>query len=589
MLAVCEGRDSVLVLPTGGGKSICFQAPALLPPRPVARPSQARIGVALVVSPLIALMKDQVDGLRVAGVDAAYLNSSQTPEERDAVLGDLRADRVRLLYVSPERLVGEGSAAFRQFLQQGPVRYVAIDEAHCISQWGHDFRPEYRQLGTLRDQFSGASFHAFTATATERVRQDIVRELRLETPRVLVGSFDRPNLTYRVLRRGTLRAQIGEVLARHRGESGIIYCPSRREVESLAERLRNEGVSALPYHAGLDDAVRARHQDAFIDERVDIIVATVAFGMGIDRSNVRFVIHTAAPRSPEHYQQEAGRAGRDGLPAECVLLYSGADFARWRQMLEANGELSESSVALLRMMNRYVVGYRCRHRTLVEYFGEPWERGACDACDVCLREVSAEPVEDAVTVARKILSCVARVGQSRGTAYVCDLLLGHATPKVLESRHDQLSTFGLLRDETAAAVRGFIEQLLAHGWLDQVGDPYPVLGITSSGASLLKGATTCELYRERQMVRGRDRRTVPLPSSVSPDLFNALRQVRARLARERGVPPYVVFHDTTLLDMAARRPATLDELLDVKGVGERKAAVFGQAFLDAIRLVGSTA
>src|SRR5262249_13234504 len=321
----------------GGGKSLCFQAPALVTGQGTESSPGGRHGFALVVSPLISLMKDQVDGLRVDGVEAAYLNSTQDQAARETVLASLRADRCRLLYVSPERLVGDGSDAFRRLLRQSPPRFVAIDEAHCISQWGHDFRPDYRQLGRLRDDFPGVSFHAFTATATERVRRDIVSELRLRDPLRLVGSFDRPNLVYRVIRRGHLHTQLISIIDRHDGESGIIYCSSRKEVEALAAWLTGEGHSAVPYHAGLTDEVRSRNQEQFLDERVDIVVATVAFGMGIDRSNVRFVVHAGAPRSPEHYQQESGRAGRDGLPAECVLIYSGGDFVRWRQMLEGNG------------------------------------------------------------------------------------------------------------------------------------------------------------------------------------------------------------------------------------------------------------
>src|SRR5207237_4463486 len=326
MPAFVDARDSIVVLPTGGGKSLCFQAPAIVDP-----------GLALVVSPLISLMKDQVDGLRVDGVAASYLNSTLLPHERDEVLASVRDGRCRLLYVSPERIVGEGSQALRRMLQQARLRFIAIDEAHCISQWGHDFRPEYRQLGRLRDDFPSVSLHAFTATATDRVRRDIVGELRLRDPLVLVGSFDRPNLTYRVLRRGNLHRQLIDVLARHEDEAGIVYCSSRREVEALAEWLQGEGRRAVPYHAGLADDVRSRHQEMFLDEHVDIVVATVAFGMGIDRSNVRFVVHAGAPRSPEHYQQESGRAGRDGLPAECVLIYSAGDFVRWRQMVDSNG------------------------------------------------------------------------------------------------------------------------------------------------------------------------------------------------------------------------------------------------------------
>ena len=585
MHAVLDGRDSVLILPTGGGKSLCFQAPAVVPPIP-GRTGSPRQGVALVVSPLISLMKDQVDGLRVDGVAASFLNSTQTSSQRDEVIASLREDRCRLLYVSPERLVGEGSQGFRRMLGQFGVRFIAIDEAHCISQWGHDFRPEYRQLGGLREDFPGASLHAFTATATERVRHDIVHELRLDDALVLVGSFDRPNLTYRVLRRGQLHKQLESILSRHEGESGIVYCGSRREVESLADWLRGEGHEALPYHAGLSDAVRAAHQEAFLEERADIVVATVAFGMGIDRSNVRFVVHASAPRSPEHYQQEAGRAGRDGLPAECVLIYSGSDFVRWRQMLEQNGEFRESARGLLRDMERYAAGTRCRHRALVEYFGEGWTRGECGACDWCLRELDS--VGDSTTLARKILSCVARVRQGYGLAHVADVLLGKASDKVVQYGHAELSTFGLLKQESAGAVRGYIEQLVAGGWLAREGEPYPVLRLTASGAALLKGAGTCELFREQVPVKckSRTRGAGAATFGGDPVLFDRLREVRTRIARERGVPPYVIFHDTTLRQMAERRPQTIDDLHDVYGVGVKKAADFGDEFLDAIRLYG---
>ena len=591
MQAILAGRDSVVVLPTGGGKSLCFQAPALVRLAtdassagrvPSDRPE--RLGFALVVSPLISLMKDQVDGLRVDGVAAAYLNSSLTPDERDAVLASLRNDECRLLYVSPERLVGEGSQGFRRMLQQAGVRFIAIDEAHCISQWGHDFRPEYRQLGRLRDDFPDVSLHAFTATATERVRRDIITELRLQDAAVLVGSFDRPNLTYRVLRRGNLHRQLLQILERHAGEAGIVYCGSRREVEALAVWLQGEGLRAAPYHAGLADDVRSRNQEAFLDERIDIMVATVAFGMGIDRSNVRFVVHAGAPRSPEHYQQESGRAGRDGLPAECVLIYSGADFVRWRQMLEMNGELTDSGRALLRDMERYAAGTRCRHRSLVEYFGEAYGRADCGACDWCLKELDA--VADSTVVAQKILSCVARVKQGWGIGHVSDILIGRATEKVVASGHDDLSTFGLLKDESVTAVRGYIEQLVGDGLLTRDGDPYPVLRLTPAGAALLKGEGACSLYREvqppksKKSVRGRRESVV---ADVDQEFFDALREVRLRLARERGVPPYVIFHDTTLRDMIQRRPRTLEDLHDIYGVGAKKAADFGDVFLDAIR------
>jgi ATP-dependent DNA helicase RecQ len=579
MQAVLERRDSVVVLPTGGGKSLCFQAPAVV----AAEHGDGRRGVALVVSPLISLMKDQVDGLRVDGVAAAYLNSTLTPAERDAVIAGIRADECRLLYVSPERLVGEGGDRLRRMLRECGVRFIAIDEAHCISQWGHDFRPEYRQLGRLRDEFAGVSMHAFTATATERVRRDIVSELRLREPILLVGAFDRPNLTYRVLRRADLRRQVLRVLARHEGEAGIIYCLSRREVEETADWLSGEGYRAVPYHAGLPDEMRARHQEAFLNEQVDIVVATVAFGMGIDRSNVRFVIHAGAPRSPEHYQQESGRAGRDGLPAECVLIYSNGDFLRWRQLLDASGELTDTVRALMRDMERYASGTRCRHRSLVEYFGQAFDAPNCGACDWCLKEL--DPVQDSTTVARKILSCVARLKQGWGVGHVTDVLLGRANEKVSSQHHDQLSTFGLLAQESPAAVRGFIEQLVAEGMLARDGEPYPVLRLTPAGIVLLKGSGDCPLYREvvPAKVKGKGRARLAQGIGVDPELFEVLRNVRLRLARERGVPPYVIFHDRTLQEMADRRPSTLDDLHDIYGVGARKATDFGDAFLDAIR------
>jgi ATP-dependent DNA helicase RecQ len=575
MHAILESRDSVVVLPTGGGKSLCFQAPAVVEAG----------GMALVVSPLISLMKDQVDGLRVDGVQASYLNSSLMPHERDEVIASVRDGRCRLLYVSPERLVGDGGPSLWRLLKQASLKFIAIDEAHCISQWGHDFRPEYRQLGRMRDEFPGVSLHAFTATATERVRTDIVNELRLREPLVLVGSFDRPNLTYRVLRRGSLQSQLADVLGRHEDEAGIVYCSSRREVESLAEKLKDDGHRAVPYHAGLEDATRSKHQEMFLDERADIVVATVAFGMGIDRSNVRFVVHAGAPRSLEHYQQESGRAGRDGLPAECVLIYSGGDFVRWRQMLESNGEWSDSARTLLRDMERYAAGTRCRHRALVEYFGQPYGEKPCGACDWCLKEL--DPVPDSVTLAQKILSCVARVKQTWGTAHVTDVLTGKATEKVVASGHDELSTFGLLKEESGGAIRGYIEQLVGDGLLLREGDPYPVLRLTNSGALLLRGEGACQLYREvkppsskkRSRSGVRDTFTVTIDS----DLFDVLREVRLRLARARGVPPYVIFHDTTLRDMVERKPKTIDDLHEVYGVGARKAADFGDAFLDAIR------
>jgi ATP-dependent DNA helicase RecQ len=376
MDAILAHRDSLVVLPTGGGKSLCFQAPALV-----------HDGLAIVVSPLIALMKDQVDTLVGNGVSAACYHSAMTSDDKRRVASQLRAGQLRLLYVAPERLVGEGADFFASLIGNRPPSFVAVDEAHCISQWGHDFRPEYRQLSLLRERWPSVSMHGFTATATTRVRGDIISQLGLRNPLQLVGSFDRPNLLYRVLARSALKKQIEVILARHRNEAGIVYCQSRREVDSLSEWLVEHRVRAVPYHAGLDDKTRHRNQDAFLNEDIDVVVATVAFGMGIDRSDVRFVIHAGAPQSLEHYQQESGRAGRDGLEAECVLIYSGADFLKWRKILEQNGEWNDARRTLMRDIERYAASVGCRHRRLIGYFGEAYVKSDCGSCDYCLGEL----------------------------------------------------------------------------------------------------------------------------------------------------------------------------------------------------------
>ena len=581
MDAVLAGRDSIVVLPTGGGKSLCFQAPAVM-----------HAGVAVVVSPLISLMKDQVDTLVGNGVPAALYNSSLTSSEKAEVVAGLRQGRFRLLYVSPERLVGEGSDGFLSLLSTCDVSFVAVDEAHCISQWGHDFRPEYRQLGRLKQLLPSISLHAYTATATSRVRRDIATQLGLIDPLEFVGSFDRPNLIYRALPRATLKKQLLEVLARHRRESGIIYCTSRREVDALAAWLTGMGVVALPYHAGLSDGERSRHQDDFLSERADIIVATVAFGMGIDRSDVRFVVHAGAPRSLEHYQQESGRAGRDGLEAECLLIYSPADFMKWRAMLEQNGELTDAARALLRQMERYASSVGCRHRHLSEYFGDRYGKDGCGACDYCLNELEA--AEDPVVLARKILSCVARVGQRFGSTQIASVLRGHASDQVVTRGHDRLSTFGLLPQASVSEVRGYIDQLAGLGLLMQTDDAYPVIVLTQKGLTLLKNPESMPglaLARQRparkDVPRTQSRVEAESWQGVDRDLFERLRAVRLEIARSRGVPPYVIFHDATLREMARLRPASINALLEVKGVGARKADDLGSVFITAIREHGS--
>ena len=577
MEAVLSRRDSLLVLPTGGGKSLCFQAPAV-----------AGDGLAIVVSPLISLMKDQVDTLVGNGVAAACYNSSLPSEQKSDVARGVREGRYRLLYVAPERLVGDGGDGFLNLLSSRPISFIAVDEAHCISQWGHDFRPEYRQLARLRERWPDVSLHAYTATATARVRRDIVAQLGLRDAAELVGSFDRPNLVYRVLARSSLKTQILEVLERHRGQAGIIYCSSRKDVDTLAQWLQDTGWRARPYHAGLADDQRHRNQDAFLNEEIDLIVATVAFGMGIDRSDVRFVIHAGAPQSLEHYQQESGRAGRDGLEAECVLIASGADFLKWRMMLEKNGELSEARRGLLRDMERYAASVGCRHKRLVSYFGETFTKDDCGACDYCLGELEAVP--EAVTVARKILSCVARVGQRFGAAHVTNVLRGSDSEQVRSREHHELSVFGLMKDATIDELRGYIDQLLAHGLLQQAGDEYPVLQLTGDGLALLKDAAAAPDFTLARQKRP-DRR-LPKRSRVETEgwegvdrqLFEELRVLRMEIARRRRVPPYVIFHDTTLREIARSKPTTKDELRHVYGVGDRKADELGDLVLGVVKL-----
>ena len=577
MNAILGGRDSLVVLPTGGGKSLCFQAPALVRP-----------GLALIVSPLISLMKDQVDTLVGNGVPAACYNSTLAADEKAAVAAGIREGRYRLLYVSPERLAGEAGNGFLAMLARAGVGFVAVDEAHCISQWGHDFRPEYRQLGRLRSLVPDISLHAYTATATSRVRRDIAVQLGLRDHVELVGSFDRPNLIYRVLARANLKRQLTDVLARHPRQAGIVYCTSRREVDALAAWLAESGVRARPYHAGLPDEERHRNQDAFLGEDADVVVATVAFGMGIDRSDVRFVVHAGAPQSVEHYQQESGRAGRDGLDAECVLIYSAADFLKWRMMLERNGEWSEARRVLLRDMERYATSVGCRHRRLLGYFGEVYDQADCGACDCCLEEL--EPIADPVMLARKVLSCVARVGQRFGAAHVTNVLRGADTDQIRARGHRSLTTFGLLGDASVPEVRGYIEQLIGHGLLRQTEDEFPVLGLTGRGVSLLKDAGSVPdlaLARQRRPVKDRLPKRSRVESEswqdVDRDLFERLRERRLEIARARGVPPYVIFHDTTLREMARLKPQTLEALRHVYGVGERKVSDLGEEFLSVLR------
>jgi ATP-dependent DNA helicase RecQ len=568
MECVCRGRDSIVVLPTGGGKSLCFQAPALVLPQ-----------LTLVISPLISLMKDQIDSLLDLGVPAGRLDSTMSPPERNETYERLRARQLKLLYVSPERLLMQG---FLDFLKERGISSVAIDEAHCISMWGHDFRPEYRKLSILRDALPGIPIGAYTATATEHVRQDIGTHLQLDHPEILVGGFDRPNLIYRVRRRTNASRQICDVLNRHEGESGIIYCIRRADVEEMSQTLAEQGYRVAPYHAGMADEERKKSQNAYINEDVDIIVATVAFGMGIDKSNVRYVIHAAMPKSIEHYQQESGRAGRDSLEAECCLFYSGSDYLTWKRILEnSEPQTLEIGAAKLEQMYRYCSGVSCRHRAILRYFGQNLDKENCEACDICLFEV--EGVPNALVVAQKILSSIIRQGERFGADYTAGVLIGSQEDRILANRHDRLSTYGLLRDSTRTAVRDWIEQLADQDCVDRVGE-YGVLKLTEKGHRILRG------NEQPLLLEPAKKKPAPKPfaatdfwDSVDHKLFEELRKLRRELARERGVPAYVIFSDATLRDLARKKPSTPGALLLVSGIGMKKLEQYGERILEIIR------
>ncbi|HRQ66913.1 MAG TPA: DNA helicase RecQ [Xanthomonadaceae bacterium] len=562
------GGDALVLMPTGGGKSLCYQIPALLRP-----------GTAIVVSPLIALMQDQVEALRQLGVRAAFLNSSLDTLAQREVEQTLLKGELDLLYVAPERLL---TARCMDLLASVDIALFAIDEAHCVSQWGHDFRPEYRQLTVLHERFPGVPRIALTATADGPTRREIVERLALEDAQQFVASFDRPNILYRVVPKEQPKRQLKDFLDAHRGEAGIVYCLSRKRAESFSDWLNSEGFTALPYHAGMDAATRTAHQQRFLREDGIVMVATIAFGMGIDKPDVRFVAHVDLPKSIEGYYQETGRAGRDGDPAAAWLCYGLADLVMLNQFI-ANSEAGEERKRLERRKLDALLGYvestRCRRQVLLAYFGEDHAR-PCGHCDNCL-----EPQQtwDGTEAAQKFLSCVVRTGQRFGVAHVADVLRGERTDKVLQFDHDRLSTFGIGADLDARQWRSVARQLVAAGLLATDMEGYGTLRLTTAAKPLLKGEMRIELRRDPPTRKRREPRAAAVAKAdlgpVDAGLWEALREWRAQQARTQGVPAYVIFHDATLRAIAAHRPGAMDQLGSISGVGQRKLERYGAEVL----------
>jgi ATP-dependent DNA helicase RecQ len=570
--ASLAGRDIFALLPTGGGKSLCFQLPALFRPGPT-----------LVVSPLIALMKDQVDAMQACGVAATFLNSTLDEAEARRRLRGLHAGEYRLLYAAPERLLLEG---WGENLRKWNVSAVAIDEAHCVSEWGHDFRPEYRQLVRLRDVLPEAPFLALTATATDRVRSDIIRHLALRSPEIFIASFNRPNLTYRVAAKDHPLKQILEFVRKRPDESGIVYCASRAGTERLAESLVRHGISAAAYHAGLEPAERTRRQDAFLRDETRIICATIAFGMGINKPNVRWIVHHDLPKNIEGYYQETGRAGRDGLPGECLLLFSAGDVAKQTHFLEEMGDEGERAAARaqLRQMVHYAETAGCRRRELLAYFGENFGIDACGACDNCL-----EPREsyDGTVAAQKFLSCLYRIRQASGFRvgmnHVADVLGGAKTDKIQRWGHERLSTYGiggeLSRPQWAAVGR----ELVRLGYAAVAEGEFPTVELTEEGWRALTQRTKIVLTKPMAAPKAKGARAAK-PGDIPCDevLFERLRALRRRLADEKGVPAYIVFGDATLRAMARTYPTTKFAMASIPGLGEKKQAEYGEIFMTEV-------
>ncbi len=563
------GRDVFALMPTGGGKSLCFQLPALL-----------RDGLTIVISPLISLMKDQVDALQASGVAATFLNSALDGNEARQRLRGLFNGKYRLLYVAPERLMLD---SFIEKVKEWNVAQIAVDEAHCISEWGHDFRPEYRELNKLRELLPNVPLMALTATATERVRADIVRQLNFRDPQIYVASFDRPNLTYRVVAKASPYDQLLSFLRERPNDSGIVYCASRKAADSVATKLNADGIPAKPYHAGLENNERAQNQEAFLRDDVRVVSATIAFGMGINKPNVRFVVHYDLPKNIESYYQETGRAGRDGLPGDCVLLFSAGDVAKQTRFIDEKSE-SEAQIARaqLRQMVHYAETRECRRTTLLRYFAEERPNEPCNGCDNCL-----EPREtfDGTVVAQKFLSCVLRVHQKSGFAFglnhIVEVLTGADTEAIRQRGHNEITTYGIGQELKRDAWQAVGRELLRMNLVEVAPGKFATLQVTGPGREALRARTAITLTKPPEKAAARSRHRA---GEIECDeaLFDDLRLVRRNLADERNVPAYVIFSDVSLREMARSYPTTPEEFRRIPGVGEQKLKDFAEPFLAAI-------
>jgi ATP-dependent DNA helicase RecQ len=564
---IIDGLDAFVLMPTGGGKSLCYQLPSIVLP-----------GTTVVISPLISLMKDQVDVMKKNGVEAEYLNSSLSPAEQDSVIEKLKSKKLSLIYVAPERLVKEN---FLSILKDIPISFFAIDEAHCISQWGHDFRPEYRRLNIIRQRFPDKALIALTATATPRVKEDIIEKLQLKQAQIFQASFNRPNLTYSVVNKQDPYDQLSEFINKHEGESGIIYCQSRQTVETVASYLQSMGKRALPYHAGLPDKNRADNQDSFIKDNTDIIVATIAFGMGIDKPDVRYVIHFNLPKSLEHYYQETGRAGRDGLASECVLLFNYADRFSHERFIREKEDFDEQLVAL-QQLNRVIEFAQstvCRRSQLLQYFAEESDKKDCASCDNC---ISPKETFDATEVAQKILSCIYHVRGKFGVAQIVSILSGSKSEKVLDHNHHKLSTYGIIKDFSRTDIKNFIFELIYQGYIVQSQDQYGIIGLSLKSKDVLQGKEQVFMPKPEKVILSRSKKKDDV--TINPDLFQKLRVLRKKLADAENLPPYIIFSDATLKDMAAKIPRNKNEFREIKGVGDKKLDAYADEFLSEINL-----